>query len=147
MLCYDRFSSFTKFWSSDRNTENTISALYFKEQSNYSEEQASDNEYFRSTILELFQFEPEQKKTGDNESHEKVTTETKHYNASAADLLRIRIGNLDWCKCGHGKNEARQTDSPSFVEKWVQCSLLQPKSWSAREASCHTGCMNKLLEC
>ena len=99
-------------------------------------------------MLELFQFEPEQKKTGGNESHEKVTTETKHYNASAADLLRfIRIGNLDWCKCRHEKNKARETDSPSFVEKWVQCSLLQPKSWSAREASCHTGCMNKLLEC
>ena len=23
---------------------------------------------------------------------------TKHIHASAADLLRIRIGNLDWCK-------------------------------------------------
>ena len=38
-----------------------------------------------------------------NESHEK---ETKHIHASAADFLHISIGNLDWCKCGHFKNEA-----------------------------------------
>ena len=41
------------------------------------------------------------------ESHKK---ETEHIHASAADLLLIRIGNLDWCKCGHWKNEARETD-------------------------------------
>ena len=29
-----------------------------------------------------------------NESHEKE--ETKHIHASAADLLHIRVGNLDW---------------------------------------------------
>ena len=38
---------------------------------------------FRSTILEPFQFEPEQKKMCGNESQEK---ETKHIYASAADL-------------------------------------------------------------
>ena len=46
-----------------------------------------------STILKPFQFEPEHKKTCGNESHEK---ETKHNHASAADLLHIRIGSLDW---------------------------------------------------
>ena len=30
---------------------------------------------------------------------------TKHIHASAADLLRIRIGNLHWCK-----NEVREID-------------------------------------
>ena len=25
-------------------------------------------------------------------------------------LLHIRIGHLDWCKCGHCKNEAREID-------------------------------------
>ena len=39
-----------------------MSDLYFNEESDYSEENTSDNEYFRSTILETFQFEPEQKK-------------------------------------------------------------------------------------
>ena len=28
--------------------------------------------------------------------------------ASAANLLHIRIGNLDWRKCRHCKNEARE---------------------------------------
>ena len=42
-----------------------------------------------------------------NESHEK---ETKHIYASAAGSLHIRIGNLDWCKCRHCKNEAREID-------------------------------------
>ena len=72
------------------------------------------------------------KKTGGNESHEKVTAETQHYNASAADLLRIRIGNLNWCKCGHGKNEAREVDCLSFVQRWMQWLLLRLKSWSSR---------------
>ena len=35
---------------------------------------------------------------------------TKYIHASAADLLHIRKGNLDWCKCGHCKNEAREID-------------------------------------
>ena len=39
----------------------------------------------------------EKKKCG-NGSHEK---ETKHIYVSTADLLQIRIGNLDWCKRGH----------------------------------------------
>ena len=30
--------------------------------------------------------------------------------ASAANLLHIRIGNLDWRKCRHCKNEAREID-------------------------------------
>ena len=39
------------------------------------EENTSDNEDFRSTIFQPFQFEPEQKKMRVNESHEKETTE------------------------------------------------------------------------
>ena len=39
------------------------------------------NEVFRSTTLQPFQFEPEQKKMCGNDSHEK---ETKHIHASAA---------------------------------------------------------------
>ena len=62
---------------------------------------------FRSIIFQPFQFEPEQKKTCGNESHEK---ETEHFYASSIDLLHIRTGNLNWCKCGHCKNEAREID-------------------------------------
>ena len=56
------FSSFLKFWSSEGNTENTTSDLYFNEESDYSVESTSDSENFRPTILHAFQFEPEQKK-------------------------------------------------------------------------------------
>ena len=59
------------------------------------------------------QFEPEQKKACGNESHEK---ETKHIHALPTDLLDIRIGNLNWYKCGHCKNEARKIDCPSCSE-------------------------------
>ena len=45
------------------------------------------------------------RKTCGNESHEK---ETKHIYVSAADLLNIRIGNLNWCKCVQCQNEARE---------------------------------------
>ena len=30
--------------------------------------------------------------------------------ASVADLLHIRIKNLDWCKCRNCKNETREMD-------------------------------------
>ena len=48
-----------------------MSDLYFKEESCYYEENTIENEAFTSNILQLFQFEPEQKKTYGNESHEK----------------------------------------------------------------------------
>ena len=78
--------------------------LYFNEKCDYSEENTSDNEDFGSTIYQQFQFESEQKKTCGNESHEK---EIKHIYTSNADLLLIRIGNFNSCKCRHCKNEAR----------------------------------------
>ena len=84
-----------------------MSDLYFNAESDYSEENTSDNEHFRSTILQPFQFEPEQKVTCGNENHKK---KTKHIHTSAADLLHIRKGNLHWFKCRHCKNEAREID-------------------------------------
>ena len=38
-----------KFWSSE-NTENTMSHLYFNEESDYFKENTCENEVFRSTI-------------------------------------------------------------------------------------------------
>ena len=55
----------------ERNTENTMPDLYFNEESDYPEEHTRNNENFCSTILQSFQFEPEQKKASGNESHEK----------------------------------------------------------------------------
>ena len=46
---YDRFSEI-KFCSSERNTENTMSHLYFNEESDYFKENTCENEVFRSTI-------------------------------------------------------------------------------------------------
>ena len=40
-------------------TENTMQHLHFNEESDNSEERASGNEDFCSTILQPFQFEPE----------------------------------------------------------------------------------------
>ena len=48
-----------------------MSHLYFNEESHYSEENTCDNEDFRSTILQPFQFEPGS--TCGNDSHEKET--------------------------------------------------------------------------
>ena len=45
------FQVFIKFRSSERNTENTMSNLYFNEEGDYSEENIIDNNVFRSTIL------------------------------------------------------------------------------------------------
>ena len=37
--------------------------------------------------------------------------QTKHFIYTlAADLLHIRIGNLNWCKCWPYKNKAREID-------------------------------------
>ena len=38
-----------------------MSHLYFNEESDYSDENTCDNKVFRFTILQPFQFEPEQK--------------------------------------------------------------------------------------
>ena len=67
----------------------------FNEKNDYSEEDTINNKEYHSIIFQPFQFEPEQKKSF--ESHEK---ETKIIYNSAADLVHIRIGNLNWCKWG-----------------------------------------------
>ena len=69
-----------------------MSDLYFNEESDYSEKNKCVNKVFRSTILQPFQFAPEQKKMCGNESHQ---NKTNHIHSSAADLLHIRIGKLD----------------------------------------------------
>ena len=104
----------------------------FNEESGYSEENTSDNEDFRFTIFRPFQFELEQEKTYGNESHEK---ENKHIYASAAHLLSIRIGNLNWCKCGHCKNEAREIDCLSCREIEVDAMLINSAKILQREDS------------
>ena len=37
-----------------------------------------------------------------------MRNKAKHIHASVANFLHNRIGNLNWCKCGHFKNEARE---------------------------------------
>ena len=70
------------------------------------------------------------KKLCGNESHEK---ETKHIHASTADLLHIRTGNLDRCKCRHYKNEAREIDCLYCRE--VDAMLIVPAKILEREGS------------
>ena len=49
-------------------------------------------------------------RTGNLDWNESHEKETKHIHASAANLLHIRVGNLNWCECGHCKNKAREID-------------------------------------
>ena len=43
LWCYGSFSSFIKFLSTENNTVNAMSDLYFNEESNYSDENTNDN--------------------------------------------------------------------------------------------------------
>ena len=81
-------------------------------------------------ILRKIQFEPEWKKTCGNGNYEKTT---KHIHAIAADLLHIRIGNLDLCKYSHCKNEARKIDCHCCRE--VDEMLIATAKISKREGS------------
>ena len=58
---------------------------------------------------------------------------TKHVHASAADLLHIRIGYIDWCKCRHCKNEAREIDCLCCAE--VNAMLIASAKIAEREKS------------
>ena len=92
---------------------------------------------FAPPFFNHFSLSLNSKKTCGSESHHEKGT--KHIHASAADLWQIRIGNINWCKCEHCKNEPREVNCPWCRE--VQCLLLRLKSWSAREASCHPAFM------
>ena len=48
----------------------------------------------------------------------------KHIYASAADLLHIGVGNLNRCKCGHCRNEAREIDCLYCREIEVDAMLI-----------------------
>ena len=43
-------------------------------------------------------------------SHLNLSLNRKKCVISAADSLQIRIGNLNWCHCGHCKNETGEID-------------------------------------
>ena len=77
--CVIVFHAFIKFWSSEGNTENTMSHLYFNEESDYSEENAT--EVFHSTILR-------------NRKKLNIFTPQLPYIIHSS-----RMGYLDWCKC------------------------------------------------
>ena len=128
------------------------------------EENKCDNKVFRCpTILQPFQFDPEQKKACGNghkkepkhihtsaaNKHIHASAANKHIHASAADLLHIGIGNLNWCKCGHCKNEAREIGclccwgvdvvliASTKIPEREGSILLSSFYWSAKEASCY----------
>ena len=84
-----------------------MSDLYFV--FDYSEENTSDIEEFPSTLplVNDFSLSLNRKKKCGKESQLK---KAKHIHASSVDLLHIRIGNVNWCKCGHCKKEASKID-------------------------------------
>ena len=128
--CFDHFSNLIKFWFSERNTENAMSDIYFNGEIDYSEENTSDNEDFRSTIFQRLQFEPEQKKMWCKESHEK---ETKDIHVSDVDLLHINRKSRPvqmWTL-------QKRSEIALVVERWMQSLLLWLKLWGVREVSHH----------
>ena len=68
----------------------------------------------------------------------------KHIHVTATHLLHIRIRNLEWCKCGHCKNKARELDCLCCREVNVML-FFWLKSWSVREASRHADFMGNCL--
>ena len=62
---------------------------------------------FPLPLVNDFSLSLNRKKTCGKESQLK---KAKHIHASSVDLLHIRIGNVNWCKCGHCKNEASKID-------------------------------------
>ena len=71
------------------------------EESDYSEENKSGNEDFRSTILQTFQFEREQEKSVVMRAVRKKKLFYKIIMFQLSIRLHIRVGNLNWCKCRH----------------------------------------------
>ena len=65
--------------------------------------------------------------------NESYEKEAKHIHALATDLLFIRIGNLVWCKYGHCKNEAREIDCLCCRE--VDAILIASAKISEHEGS------------
>ena len=86
-----------------------MSNLYFDEESGYSKKNLRKIHVtiksFPPPFFNHFSLSLNRKRTCDNESYVK---ETNYIHASAPGLLYT--GDLDWCKCGHCKNEAREID-------------------------------------
>ena len=89
--CYDHSSSIILIqWKKDWKYD--IRLLYFNEESYYPEENTSDNEVFAPPFFNHFSLSLNREKRVVR-SYEK---ETKPIHASAADLLHIRKGSLNW---------------------------------------------------
>ena len=56
-----------------------------------------------------------------------AASETKHIHASAADLLHIRIGNLDW-------NESHEKDTKQFMLQLSIYCILEYEIWIGENA-------------
>ena len=104
---------------------NYHSHLYFSEKSDYSEDNTSDNENFRFTILQPFQIEPKHQKTYCNESQEE---ENKHIYVRLPVYYKleyeISIGaNLDITKT--------KREIVFVAERWCSASMLHRLDISA----------------
>ena len=126
-----------------------ILKIYFNKESDFSEENTTDNKYFRSTFFNHFSLSLTRKKSCGNESHEK---ETNHIHASVVDLLHIRIGNLNWCKWEHCKNKAKEIDCLCCREVDVMLDAsaktsqhegsISPSSFRGQLPNCYSHVLN-----
>ena len=108
-------------WKSGKKYWKYVVRFIFNEESDYSEENTSDNEDFRSTIFNHFSLSLNRKKRVEMRAMEK---KQNIFTLQLPILWHIRIRNLNCCKCGHCKNEARETDSLCCREIEVDAMLI-----------------------
>ena len=104
--CYDCSSSVIKYRSGEKNTKIRCQIYILIKKVIILRKIHMTMKSFAPPLFNHFRLSLNRKKTC-NENYEK---ETKHIYASAADLLHMRIENLNWCKCGHCKNKTRKID-------------------------------------
>ena len=114
-----------------------MSRLYFNEENDYSEENTFDNEVFCSTILQLFQLEPEQKICV------LMRAMRKKLNIFKLQLVIFYIlgQGIFISAIAYIAKMKLEKQIVFIADKWMQCVLLQLKSQSLREASCHPAFM------
>ena len=108
-------------WKRGKKYWKYVVRFIFNEESDYSEENTSDNEDFRSTIFNHFSLSLNRKKSVEMRAMEK---KQNIFMLQLPILVHIRIGNLNYCRCGHCKNEARETDCLCCREIEVDAMLI-----------------------
>ena len=107
-----------KYWKYDVR-------FIFNEERDYSEENTSDNEDFRSTIFNHFSLSLNRKK--------RVEMRAMRKKQNIFTLQLSIVANAGIAKTKREKQIVFVVER----QRWMQCLLIRIKSHNAREASCH----------